>query len=229
MRSGMLQALAEDGYAVEDSVLCGETVDLLRDEIARLAGPRPRIGGIRNAAGKSAVLRDVVAGGPPGVLARGILGSSARAVKVTVFDKTPDANWKVPWHQDLTIAVRCKEEVEGFGPWSVKDGIPHVQPPMEILAQMLSVRVHLDDTPAENGALRVVPGSHLSGRLSREEISRLRCERGEAVCAVPEGGAMLMRPLLLHASSPTQKGGRRRVIHIEYAVHDLPFGLEWAL
>lgn len=218
---------AEAGYAIAEAVLPQGTVATLQDEIARLAPSPIRIGGIRNAAEKSSIIRDLAAEGPPAHLARAILGNAARPVKVTVFDKTPAANWKVPWHQDLTIAVRERREAEGFGPWTVKDGIPHVQPPVEILAGMLAVRIHLDDTTAENGALRVIPGSHLRGRLSQDGISRLRDESGEVVCSVPEGGALLMRPLILHASSAARTAGHRRVIHIEYAAACLPFGLEW--
>ncbi|HTG33248.1 MAG TPA: phytanoyl-CoA dioxygenase family protein [Thermoanaerobaculia bacterium] len=220
--------LAEAGYAMEEGVLSAESVALLREEISRLVPSRNRAGGFRNAAGKSAVLRSLSDDGPPALLARALLGSSARPVKVTVFDKTPAANWKVPWHQDLTIAVRERRDAEGFGPWTVKDGVPHVQPPVEILSGMLSIRVHLDDTPESNGALRVIPGSHLLGRLSGSEASSLKDTLGEAVCAVSQGGMMAMRPLLLHASSAAREGRHRRVIHIEYAAAPLPFGLDWA-
>jgi ectoine hydroxylase-related dioxygenase (phytanoyl-CoA dioxygenase family) len=220
------EALAEAGYTIAEAVLPQSTVTALQEEIARLASPN-RTGGIRNAAEKSSIVRDLAAEGPPAYLARSVLGSAARPVKVTVFDKTSAANWKVPWHQDLTIAVCERREAEGFGPWTIKDGVPHVQPPIEILAGMLAVRVHLDDTTAENGALRMIPGSHLRGRLSQEEVSRLRDEVGEVVCIVPEGGALLMRPLILHASSAAGTARHRRVIHIEYAAACLPFGLEW--
>ena len=62
------------------------------------------------------MLRSLSDDGPPALLARALLGSSARPVKVTVFDKTPAANWKVPWHQDLTIAVRERRDAEGSAP-----------------------------------------------------------------------------------------------------------------
>lgn len=219
--------LAETGYVIEEGALSAESVALLREEISRLVPSGHHAGGLRNAARKSAVLRSLANDGPPALLARAFLGSSARPVKVTVFDKTPAANWKVPWHQDLTIAIRERRDAEGFGPWTVKDGVPHVQPPVEILSEMLSIRVHLDDTPESNGALRVIPGSHLLGRLSGSEASSLKDTLGEAVCAVSQGGMMAMRPLLLHASSAAREGRHRRVIHTEYAAVLLPFGLEW--
>jgi ectoine hydroxylase-related dioxygenase (phytanoyl-CoA dioxygenase family) len=133
----------------------------------------------------------------------------------------------VPWHQDLTLAVRHRVEMEGFGPWSVKDGIPHVQPPVALLEQMLTLRLHLDDANAANGALRVLPGSHQWGRLSADRIAVLRRQQADVLGAVPAGGALLMRPLLLHASSRSACPQHRRVLHIEYAGFRLPDRLSW--
>jgi ectoine hydroxylase-related dioxygenase (phytanoyl-CoA dioxygenase family) len=107
--------------------------------------------------------------------------------------------------------------------------VHHVQPPVEILEKMVSVRFALDDNDHDNAPLRVLPGTHRLGRLSAAEIARLRSEEKEVACCVPAGGAVVMRPLLLHASSSMVSGGSRRVIHIEYAGCDLPGGLEWAL
>lgn len=155
------------------------------------------------------------------------LPSAPRAVRAIYFDKTPDANWLVPWHQDLTICVEEKREVSGFGPWTEKAGLHHVQPPAEVLGQMITLRIHLDDTGPENGALRVLPGSHRHGKLSAAEITRLRAEIAEEVCAASAGDALLMRPLLLHASSRSVIPGHRRILHIEFAGCELPDGLRW--
>jgi hypothetical protein len=149
-------------------------------------------------------------------------------VRAIYFDKSPQANWLVSWHQDLTVGVREKVDIPGFGPWSVKDGMPHVQAPVEILERMLAVRVHLDNCNESNGALRVLPGTHRLGRLSPERIRQLRVQTPEKVCCLSEGDALLMRPLLLHASGKSQAVGHRRVLHIEYANPELPGGLQWA-
>ena len=126
-------------------------------------------------------------------------------VRALYFDKSPEANWLAPWHQDLK--VRARVEVPGFGPWSLKEGIPHVQPPIELLQKMLTVRLHLDDAGASNGALRVLPGSHRQGRLSRDQIQEWRREQRAVLCRVSAGDALLMRPLLLHASAGPRATG----------------------
>lgn len=148
-------------------------------------------------------------------------------VRAIYFDKSPEANWLVPWHQDLTLALCTRTETPGFGPWSVKDGIPHVQPPVELLEQMLTVRLHLDDADETNGALRVLPGSHRLGRLSSGQVQEQRARQSDVLCAVVAGDALLMRPLLLHASGRSTSQRHRRVLHIEYAAFALPNGLHW--
>jgi ectoine hydroxylase-related dioxygenase (phytanoyl-CoA dioxygenase family) len=158
-----------------------------------------------------------------------LLGPNAFPVQGIFFDKPADANWKVPWHQDLSIPVKARVETPAFGPWSVKAGVPHVQAPSALLERMLIVRLHLDENTKENGPLRVIAGSHRSGRLTKVQIERWRKRGEEIVCTVPRGGALLMRPLLLHASSATRTPAHRRVIHLVYAAERLPHGLEWTV
>jgi ectoine hydroxylase-related dioxygenase (phytanoyl-CoA dioxygenase family) len=123
--------------------------------------------------------------------------------------------------------VEKRIELEGFGPWTTKAGVTHVQPPIAVLEGMLALRVHLDDCHTWNGALRVVPGSHKFGRLSQEAISvRIKTEM-PMVCEVPRGGVLLMKPLLLHSSSVSATPLQRRVIHFEFSSSDLPGGLSW--
>jgi hypothetical protein len=160
-------------------------------------------------------------------LVRPHMPAEPRPVRAIYFDKNPEKNWLVPSHQDLTIAVRSKREVAGFGPWSLKEGVHHVQPPIHLLEQMLTVRLHLDDCDELNGALQVIPGSHKSGRLSPTAIQRFRSQQAATVCIAAAGDALLMRPLLLHYSGRSRSARHRRVVHIEYASFGLPDGLEW--
>jgi acyl carrier protein len=161
-------------------------------------------------------------------IAASVIGSEARPVKAILFDKTPGANWYVTWHQDLTIAVKERIELPGFGPWSVKEGIAHVQPPEAILKNMVSLRIHLDACSQENGAIKFIPGSHNAGVLDPSAIESWRNEHESACCAAERGDALLMRPLILHSSSQSKHPNHRRVLHIEFAASDLPCGLEWA-
>ena len=155
-----------------------------------------------------------------------VLGPNCFAVKGILFNKTQKSNWKVPWHQDLTITVQERIEAEGFGPWTIKGGVVNVQPREEVLRGILAIRIHLDANDHQNGPLRVIPGSHRLGRLTAEQIAKW--DKSESVeCLIPKGGALLMRPLLLHASSVCLLPKSRRVIHLEYSSLDLPCGLRW--
>ena len=160
-------------------------------------------------------------------LARPHVAGDPRPVRAIFFDKSRDINWRVSWHQDLTIAVRARAEMPGFGAWSVKGGVLLVHPPVVILEEMITIRLHLDDCDEDNGALRVLPGTHCLGRLTPEKIQRLRTELEDFICSAAAGDALLMRPLLLHASDRSKSGRHRRVLHIEYAGRNMPGPLDW--
>lgn len=217
-----------DGFAVVEDVLdASDVCDLLAAVASAQDEADSTAGGIRNLLDLIPQVMELARRSAILSLVHPVLGKSAHAVRATLFDKTPDANWKVPWHQDLSIAVRSRMDVKGFGPWSVKAGVVHVQPPAAVLDKMLAVRVHLDDCGQENGALRVIPGSHRFGRLTADQI-QTRSAAAFASCPVRRGGVLLMRPLLLHASSAAISPSHRRVIHIDFAGCELPGGLEWA-
>lgn len=158
-----------------------------------------------------------------------ILGCGAFVVRGLFFDKTVSTNWNLPWHQDLTIAVRARHDAPGFGPWTLKAGISHVHAPADLLSRMVTLRLHLDDCGPESGPLRVLPESHTAGKLDAGAVAAWAARTGETAvdCLVPAGGAVVMRPLLLHASASGVTARHRRVVHLEYAAEPLPDGLEW--
>ncbi|MEN1680301.1 MAG: phytanoyl-CoA dioxygenase family protein [Planctomycetota bacterium] len=183
--------------------------------------------GIRNLLSLSPSIRSFASQGLLLELASSALGLTARPVKAIYFDKLPEANWGVPWHQDLTIAVRRRADVPGFGTWTTKAGVLHVQPPASVLESVVTLRVHLDDCPAANGALRVVPGNHQYGRLDAVQSVALRKQQGEAVCEARKGDVLVMSPLILHSSPRAEVATHRRIIHIEYSSQPLPDPLQW--
>jgi hypothetical protein len=150
------------------------------------------------------------------------------AVQCTYFDKSEHSNWLVPLHQDLSIPVQAQVANPELKGWSTKEGSIFVQPPASVLEQMIAVRVHLDDSAGDNGPLRVVPGSHRSGRLRPEEQRQFRDAHGEVLCATPRGGVVALKPLILHASSKATSSRPRRVLHYVYGPEELPYELAWA-
>ena len=187
--------------------------------------------------GKTFAMRDVfaespelleIASTPPLLsLARSLAGAEARPTKATYFDKRPEANWSLPLHQDLTITVHAQADLPGYTHWSMKAGVPHVQPPVPVLEGIVALRIHLDDCPADNGALEVVPGSHLQGRISAAELRMMHLEGRAVICPAQAGDVLAMRPLLVHGSSKARIPKRRRVLHVEYATTELDAPLQW--
>lgn len=155
-----------------------------------------------------------------------IFGKNYFVVKSIYFDKPETSNWYIAYHQDLTISVDKKVELANFGPWTTKQNQFAVQPPIHILENNFTIRIHLDDTDENNGALRVIPKSH-SKEIYRPETIDWTVEN-ETTCAVNKGGIMIMKPLILHSSSRTTNNKKRRVIHIEFSNQELPEELNWA-
>lgn len=156
-----------------------------------------------------------------------LLPPDYRPVRSILFDKTAKENWPVPWHQDLTIAVAKKREVSGYGPWSTKNGAPHVQPPLALLEQMFTVRIHLDESIVSNGALRVIPGSHAGEKLDSTALENVGKDKF-VTCECHPGDVLVMSPLLAHSSRRSENPSRRRIVHFEYARDkDLDPRLDW--
>lgn len=205
----------EDGFAIVRDVLNGPEAVSLREELKEANLPRSRAGirhvlnqpGVSRFANDSRVLRVV----------RNILSENAIPFRATLFDKSPTSNWLVMWHQDTALPLTTKDEAEGWGPWSVKDGVTYAHAPARALEQVLAVRLHLDDSNLGNGPLRILPGTHKAGVLTDQEIQDFSEKIRSIDCPVSLGGVLLMRPLIVHSSSKSTVSQPRRVLHIEYA------------
>lgn len=221
----MNYSLINDGFEMVEGALSPETVEELRRAVAEL--PSRHRGGVRNLLRDSETVAVLANSVPIKALADTALGADAFPVRALLFDKVPEANWKVPWHQDTAIAVAERVEASGFVGWSVKDGVTHVHPPVEILERMVALRIHLDDCGLDTGLLRVLPGSHRLGKLDEVQIEHWRQMTAEVSCCAAQGDVLVMRPLLLHASSAAKTPSHRRVLHLEYACEALPNGMRW--
>ena len=207
--------IEKQGFAVIPEVF---TLNEVEDLVAELNGmPLPRSrAGLRHALRHPAIA--ALAGNARLLgIAQEILSRRALPFRATLFDKSPTSNWLVVWHQDTALPLRDRREAPGWSPWSVKEGVIYAHAPAHALCDVLALRVHLDDSTAENGPLRVLPGSHKDGVLSDDAIHELVARVPIVDCMIARGGILAMRPLLVHSSSKSRSTGSRRVIHIEYS------------
>ncbi len=162
-------------------------------------------------------------------LLQALIDRQSVAVQCTYFEKSSHRNWLVPMHQDRSIPVAQKVGGAGLTGWSEKEGQLFVHAPLPLLQRLVAVRLHLDDCRAEDGPLRVVPGSHQQGLLADADIAPLRQARGEWICEAAAGDALVLSPLLLHASSKASGKGRRRLLHFVFGPRQPGYGLAWRL
>lgn len=224
------QALTDfdrDGFAVFRGAVPTLQIEELTDSVegARSEQAAP---GLRNLFNRCSSVRSFANASVAFSIAREILGVAALPVRAILFDKNPASNWYVTWHQDLSIPVKNKVDSDGYGPWSIKDGVLHVQPPAQILEQMVALRIHLDWCSEANGAIKFIAGSHRAGILEPGQLRHWRDNHVSVVCPAARGDIIAMRPLILHSSSTAEIPEHRRVLHLEYAGAPLPAGMEWA-
>jgi ectoine hydroxylase-related dioxygenase (phytanoyl-CoA dioxygenase family) len=149
-------------------------------------------------------------------IARSALGADALPYRATLFNKSAKANWSVVWHQDTALPLQSQFDQFGWGPWSQKEGIIYAHAPSWALSRIVALRLHLDASTAENGPLRILPGTHVFGVMSDGQVCAMAQSRSQANCIVGRGGVMAMNPLLVHSSGKARVDLPRRVLHIEY-------------
>jgi ectoine hydroxylase-related dioxygenase (phytanoyl-CoA dioxygenase family) len=205
----------ETGFSIIPNILTSREVAAFLTSLDAAPLPRGRAG-IRHALRHPSV--EKLANSPKLLqLARGMLGDAATPFRATLFDKSPNSNWLVVWHQDTALPLQERSEVTGWGRWSLKQGVTYAHAPAAALCRVLALRVHLDESMARNGPLRVLPGTHTLGVLTDNAIHQLASQIPAVDCLVPAGGVLLMRPLLVHSSSKSFEKMPRRVLHVEYA------------
>lgn len=224
----ILKKIEYKGFAILNSVFGKKEVNLIKGTIHNYQkeNPQEESHAIRNIFSKVPTLKKMVFNS--NLLAIiGRMNQNLFLTKAIYFDKSPEANWYVTWHQDTTINVKAKADVEGFSGWTTKEGVYGVCPPEEVLKDTITIRIHLDDTNDQNGALKIIPGSH-NKKLSDSEIQLITKNSIPFVCDVEMCGIHIMKPLLLHASLKAASQKHRRVLHLEFNTIELPKGLHWA-
>jgi hypothetical protein len=221
-REGVLD-LDRDGACLA----AGLATDIISELDALMSRERQGLAGVR-LAGKPELAKLLGQSMAVGARARSLLGPDSRPVRAVLFDKSDTGNWALGWHQDRTIAVKARADTAGFGPWSVKQGIQHVEPPFAVIESMVTVRIHLDPVDPQNAPLLIARGSHLHGRIPVDKVEEVVAAADVQACLAASGDVWLYRTPILHASARAAvPGRRRRVLQVDYAARDLPAGLEW--
>jgi len=216
-------AYLRDGFAVVPAVLDESQCNAIAATIDAFASGSPGTRSLLAHDGCRALVATLRAHPTLGAL----IPADHVAVQCTYFEKSIDNNWLVPIHQDLSIPVRARVEHPALRGWSDKEGTLFVQPPADVLETLVAVRIHLDPCLETDGPLQLVPGTHTRGRIDAAEASGLKQAGPVIACTVDRGGALVMRPLALHASSKATGTSRRRVLHIVFGPSELGYGLQW--
>ena len=154
------------------------------------------------------------------------IGAGARPVRAIAFDKSAENNWGLGWHQERTICVKRRADMTGFGPWTTKQGLQHVQPPFSVTEAMATVRIHLDSVEADNAPLLIASGSHRCGLIREMDISEVVEASEIHSCQAEAGDVWLYATAVLHASERAVRPKRRRVLQVDYSASNLPAPLE---
>lgn len=210
-----MEELNKKGFAVICDVLSSEECSCILDHLSNWKIGRSRAGTrhLMTCPAVSSLAHDrrLI------TLASTALSEPAIPYRATLFEKSPKSNWLVVWHQDTALPLSKNIDGSEWGPWSCKAGVTYAHAPSWALEKLITLRVHLDPCAPENGPLRVIPGSHQNGVLTDNEIGTITKTQASAECVVPAGGVLLMKPLIIHASSKSKSKTPRRVLHIEYA------------
>ncbi|OJJ20257.1 hypothetical protein BKI52_17475 [marine bacterium AO1-C] len=232
----------QQGYYIKEKILTPTETTEIGQQIEQATHDNPNfrtsndLFAIHNLLGEIPVLQKILKNPRlTELLANHFPAQNQRCIKAIFFDKPPLSNWVVNWHQDLTINVKEKPasysslpSSDNFRQWIQKSSFWSVQPPLDYLQNIVTVRLHLEDCATENGALKILAGSHQPGITAAQKLDQLKENFEEVTCEIPQGGALIMSPLTWHASSKNRGSQHRRVIHLEFSNMSLPQDLNWA-
>ncbi len=122
------------GFAVSPDVLQSAEIAGITNALRALPLDRSRAGARHLM--KHDVVADVARDARMLAFARQFVGPSAVPFRATLFDKSPQSNWLVVWHQDTALPLREQRDVPGWGPWSTKAGIVYAHAPAGALSRV---------------------------------------------------------------------------------------------
>jgi ectoine hydroxylase-related dioxygenase (phytanoyl-CoA dioxygenase family) len=216
----MLEKFYENGYLIIPGVVNSSEIEFLKSEISyHLSQSSSSV--TRHLSAKVKAIQNLANSTQINAILSKCFQSEFQLVRTLYFNKTQKANWGVPWHQDKTITLPEKNDLPNFKAWSIKEGILHVQPPLEVMQNIITVRIHLDAAHEKNGALKVMPKSHRLGLLKSSQIEEIKNTWKAVTCKVNAGDVLIVSPLILHASNKAIEPSDRRVIHLEYSSNRL--------
>ena len=216
----------ENGFEIVDNFIDNNQIEKILKELSTAEYSR-NTGGIRNAEKKFGTIKNYTQSQQLLERVGQYFHTKPLFIRAILFNKSSENNWLVTWHQDKTVAVSKRFEKPGWNIWSTKDNVEHVQPPLEVLNQMVTFRVHLDEALQENGCLKVIPNSHKRGILAQTEIQLYCRDTPSLTCEAKRGSALVMRPHILHSSGKATHPSQRRTLHLEFSDYPLPRDIHW--
>lgn len=217
-----MSAFDYQGYEHLSGVLPMDQVNRLRDALAET--PQEQKAGERSADKVFPIVQELVSDPNLMRIAEGYLTGNISIVQVKLFESTPAK----AWHQERNVVLNRKVDVADWGPWHEQCGVQYVQPPIEVLDNMVTLRLQLDAANEKSGYLRIIPRSHNTGLMSDEEIKAYAASHESIDCFTEAGDVFAMRPHVLQKTCEGSDGSARRVLQIEYCGYKLPAELEWA-
>ena len=116
------EEVSENGFAVMNDFFTGKEIEHLLEAISQVDTSKPTIRkttdlfAIRQFLKEVQQAAEIIFNKRLTTTIAEIFGNDFFVVKSIYFDKPESSNWFVAYHQDLTISVDKKIELEGFGP-----------------------------------------------------------------------------------------------------------------
>jgi ectoine hydroxylase-related dioxygenase (phytanoyl-CoA dioxygenase family) len=202
--------LDEDGYLVLEAFMDPELLAALRQRVEELFAEEGERAGeefkqeqqtrrLANLVNKGELFRQVIA--LPGLLeyVRNVLGPEIKLSSLNARSANPHSSWVQPLHADMGAVP------DENGYW------------------VCNTVWLLDDFTTENGAIRMVPGSHRWRKLPQEALEEPSAPHPEEVLLTGTAGSVVvMNAHMWHGATANRTGAPRTAMHAFYCRRDKP-------